>query len=237
MQRLQRLGALIKEARPQIALTFVAARRKVGFAAGLLLAMASSAHATEITFTVTGVVTSAGGGSNFPFPDMAVGDPFSVAVSFNDAFSTCGGGTPSVNCYFPDKIAITNRGVTFTDTSFGFGSSIQVFNDTQIPNGPALGDAIVADGNGQPGPFNLGHAHLQLMGNTNPLGSPTIPSDPGSLSGWDPSLSSFFLVLQDMENSGGSFSGTIDIAPEPTTLWLLGSGIAGLVIFARSKRD
>jgi hypothetical protein len=226
-----------------MAQTFAAARHAIAIAGGILLIGTSMARATEITFNVTGVVTSVGkapGDPPFPFPNMTVGDPFSVEVSFDDAFPnpSCGGSAPpSFNCYFPDTVLITSGGTAFTihNPSQQF-SSVQVFNDTEIPGGPSVGDAIIVDTNSQTDGFNITHFHLSLIGNTNPLGSPTVPADPGSLSGWDPTLSTAFLQLQSMFNGGGSFSGSIDIAPEPTTLLLLSSGVVGLAAFGRSKR-
>jgi hypothetical protein len=194
---------------------------------------ATAARGTEITFTVPGTVTSVTNAGIFPFPDMAVGDHFSVTASYNDSFCSPIPCTPNLGNFVPDAVSISHGSVTY-NVPIGSPANLVVSNDVALSSG-GVGDEILIQIGAKVPTVDF---NFRLVGNTQPLTSPTVPvSEPASLPGWDPSLSNMSFSIQQNPPPPlgvGTFTGSLDVAvPEPGTLGLVGLCL-GLLVCGRA---
>jgi hypothetical protein len=231
--------------------------RSLVFALSLVVVAitAASAHAAPITFRASGVIDYILDLDEPPdFPAMlgpiAVGTLWQLDVTFEST-------TPGVNLGPPDVFKYENA---ILDTTFQLGSFLYTRSDGDI----SVNTGLVFAGYGDGGPglvqfqwspgwnVPVGAPDLNAMNNGITVFSwndinavdgslpttPTVAANQGFLSGL---IWTTIAPLGSMPHEFGSSDVNVDLVqvsevPEPSTLLMLGLGVAGFAVVRRSRR-
>jgi hypothetical protein len=196
---------------------------------------ASNAHASAMTFNFSGELSSVGTPLSGAF---TTGNKFSGSYTF-DSNATSNQSGPSPIAFFTNAISNLSLSVgsdpytalaTNGDIGYDFESSPEDYTYNASSTGSI--SAASAEGNTLTG--------LTLTWTPN-----NLPSQMGALSEetlFGPSSNGILIMYFDGSNGPSQIRGTLDsitIAhmPVPTAVWLFGSGLLGLVGFAKRKQQ
>ncbi len=201
-----------------------------------LLAVCAGANAAPITFTVDGTVGSVT--PNLSGAGVAAGDPFSMTYTFESTTAPRAGSNSSFAVF--DALTSLSFTAGAASGSSSSASEIQVDNAPGAPNDRY---AVVSRASqGLTGPtlnglgLNFASFRLDDLSNTVFSNALTLPT---SLSFSSFTSGSFFVFygpnLDGLINGNVTDIRTATAVPEPTTLTLMGLGLAGIAL-ARRRR-